>query len=91
MPKLMCIYAYILVSRMSDNDDEPNADFGPSPEVPDWDNYRVVNEEADATPPLQASDYLALFVASLQTIFLPIILLLFVMVVLAMIINFVLV
>jgi hypothetical protein len=76
---------------MSDNEDEPKADLGPGPEVPDWDNYRVINEEADATPSLDASDYLALFVASLQTIFLPIILLLFVMVILAMIINFVLV
>ncbi len=75
---------------MSDNDNEPNADIGPNPEGPDWDNYRVVNEEVDATPPLEARDYLALFVASLQTIFLPIILLLFIMAVLAMIINFVL-
>lgn len=75
---------------MSDNDDVPNADFGPNPEGPDWDNYRVINQEADATMTLDARDYLALFVASLQTIFLPIILLLFIMVVLAMIINFVL-
>ncbi len=91
MPKLKCLRANILVSRMSDNDDASNADFGPNPEGPDWDNYRVINEGADATPPLDARDYLALSVAALQTIFLPIILLLFVMVVLAMIINLVLV
>lgn len=90
MPKLKCLFANILVSRMSDNNDEPNADLGPNPQGPDWDNYRVINEEADATPPLEARDILALFIASLQTIFLPIILLLFVMVVLALIINFVL-
>jgi hypothetical protein len=44
----------------------------------DWLDY-ASQEEEQALPPLEGKDYLALFIASLQTIFLPLIILIIVL------------
>jgi hypothetical protein len=45
---------------------------------PQWDEYQVYLEEKQETINLEGRDYLALFVASLQTIFLPLIIMIIV-------------
>ena len=47
-------------------------------EDPQWDDYQVYLEEKQETVKLEGKDYIALFVASLQTIFLPLIIMIIV-------------
>ncbi|MHA2141988.1 MAG: hypothetical protein ACXADC_09150 [Candidatus Thorarchaeota archaeon] len=53
--------------REGDKDDDPQ-----------WDEYQAYFEEQQETVRLEGRDYLALFVASLQTIFLPLIIMIIV-------------
>jgi hypothetical protein len=43
----------------------------------DWSHYG--DHDAKKLPPLEGKDYLAIFIASLQTIFLPLIILIFIL------------
>ncbi|MFW9909358.1 MAG: hypothetical protein ACFFEF_12350 [Candidatus Thorarchaeota archaeon] len=45
------------------------------PKEPDWDSYRYYDEAEQGQVSLDATDYLALFVAALQTVFLPLVIL----------------
>jgi hypothetical protein len=45
----------------------------------DWKEYVFQEEDIDAIRPLDATDYVALFIASLQTIFLPLVILMIVL------------
>jgi hypothetical protein len=49
-------------------------------EDPDWDEYRVYLEETQERTKLDGKDYIALFIASLETIFLPFIIMILVFV-----------
>ncbi len=51
----------------------------PEEEEIDWMQYAVANEE-ESLRPLDGKDYIAIFVASLQTIFLPLIVLIIVLI-----------
>ncbi len=44
----------------------------------DWSNYG--DHDAKKLPPLEGKDYLAIFIASLQTIFLPLVILIFILI-----------
>lgn len=50
---------------------EPSPDDGQV----DWSEYSPPKEQESTTRPLDAKDYVALFIASLETIFLPLIIL----------------
>ncbi|MDF1539893.1 MAG: hypothetical protein P1Q69_13425 [Candidatus Thorarchaeota archaeon] len=58
---------------MSDNYEERDSES--SYEEVDWTDYRSVEEEQDKDVSLEWRDYVALFIAALQTIFLPLIVL----------------
>lgn len=47
-------------------------------EEPEWTEYRAHLEDEEEQANLQAKDYLALFIAALETIFLPLILMMIV-------------
>jgi hypothetical protein len=51
----------------------------------DWKQYLYQENETESIRPLDATDYVALFIASLQTIFLPIVILIIVLVSFALI------
>jgi hypothetical protein len=53
---------------------------------PEWDEYREYLEVTDEQVKLEGKDYIALFIASLQTIFLPIIIMMIVFFAIGMII-----
>ncbi len=77
-------------ANMSDNYDESGSNR--DKEIDDekaWRDYRVRHEEEKRNAiRLEGKDYLALFVASLQTIFLPLIILMIVLVGFALILQF---
>lgn len=73
---------------MSDENEWSDDDFQPQYEDPQWSDYRTHDEESDISISLDLKDYIALFIASLQTIFLPLILLLLVMVTISFIFTF---
>lgn len=60
---------------MSDNYEERDSDFEASYEEVDWTDYRSREEELEKEVSLEWRDYVALFIASLQTIFLPLVIL----------------
>ena len=66
---------------MSEYNEEPSREEKDDPE---WDEYRTYLEETQESTKLDGKDYLALFVASLQTIFLPLIIMMIVFVAIAM-------
>ena len=66
---------------MSDNYEGPSREEKDDPE---WDEYRTYLEETQESTKLDAKDYIALFVASLQTIFLPLVIMMVVFVAIAM-------
>ncbi len=45
---------------------------------PEWDEYRAYMEETQVRVKLDGKDYIALFIASLETIFLPLIIMMIV-------------
>ncbi len=73
---------------MSDDNEWNNEDFQPQYEDPQWSDYRTHNDESDPSVALEFKDYIALFIASLQTIFLPLIILMIVMVSISLIFTF---
>jgi len=64
-----------MVEQMSDNYEEQDPELEASYEEVDWTEYRSVAEEQERDASLEWRDYVALFIASLQTIFLPLIIL----------------
>ena len=71
---------------MSDYYEEPSHENGDEDD-PEWDEYRVYFEEKQETVKLQGKDYIALFIASLQTIFLPLIILMIVFAVIGLLLG----
>ena len=67
---------------MSDNYEGPSREEKDDPE---WAEYRTYLEERQESTNLDGKDYLALFIASLQTIFLPLVIMMVVFVAIAMI------
>jgi hypothetical protein len=59
-------------------EDDEEAQYRPEEEEIDWMEY--AQQEEQALRPLDGKDYIALFVASLQTIFLPLIILVIVLI-----------
>ena len=53
----------------------------------DWREHIHQNDDATLARPLDAKDYVAIFIASLQTIFLPLILLMVIMLVVAFVLQ----
>ena len=53
----------------------------------DWSEHIYQDETVSPVRPLDATDYVAIFIASLQTIFLPLILLMMIMVVIALVLQ----
>ena len=54
---------------------------------PEWDEYRAYLEETQRSAKLDRKDYVALFIASLQTIFLPLIIMMAVFVAVALLLG----
>ncbi len=54
---------------------------------PEWDEYRAYLEETQRSAKLDRKDYVALFIASLQTIFLPLIIMMIVFVAVALLLG----
>ena len=59
-------------------DSSSEREFDDDSEV-DWKDYVFQDDDTHPLRPLDATDYLALFIASLQTIFLPLIILIIVL------------
>jgi hypothetical protein len=57
----------------------------------DWREHIHQDDSVSPTQPLDATDYVAIFIASLQTIFLPLILLMVIMVVIALVLQAILI
>jgi hypothetical protein len=63
----------------TENEDSPSEmEFEEESEV-DWKDYVFQDDDTHPIRPLDATDYVALFIASLQTIFLPLIILIIVL------------
>ncbi|MHA1964156.1 MAG: hypothetical protein ACXACG_02960 [Candidatus Thorarchaeota archaeon] len=62
---------------MSDDYEEPSHEPGEMNDA-EWDEYRVYLEERQERIKLDRKDYVALFIASLETIFLPLVILIIV-------------
>jgi hypothetical protein len=62
---------------------------GSDDDVVDWSEYVREETEAESAVSLDAKDYIALFIASLETIFLPLVLLSLVLIALALIFRFI--
>jgi len=71
-----------------DHDEEDNISLEPRREV-DWDEYVYLQEQERSQASLDATDFVALFVASLTTIFLPIVILMVILVVIALLFGFI--
>ena len=54
---------------------------------PEWDEYHAYLEETQRSTKLDRKDYVALFIASLQTIFLPLIIMMIVFVAVALLLG----
>ncbi len=54
---------------------------------PEWDEYQAYVEETQRSAKLDRKDYVALFIASLQTIFLPLIIMMLVFVAMALLLG----
>ena len=61
--------------RMSDYYEESSREEKDDPE---WDEYRAYLEETQESTKLDGKDYIALFIAALQTVFLPLIIMMIV-------------
>ena len=73
---------------MSDENEWGNNEFEPQYEDPEWSDYRTLDQDPKPEVSLELKDYVALFIASLQTIFLPLIILIIVMVAISFIFTF---
>lgn len=71
-----------------DHDEEDEISLEPRREV-DWDEYVYLQEQERSQVSLDAKDLVALFVASLTTIFLPIVILMVILVVIALLFGFI--
>lgn len=71
-----------------DHDEEDKVSLEPRREV-DWDEYVYLQEQERSQVSLDAKDLVALFVASLTTIFLPIVILMVILVVLVLLFGFI--
>lgn len=71
-----------------DHDEEDIISLEPRREV-DWDEYVYLQEQERSQVSLDAKDLVALFVASLTTIFLPIIILMVLLLVIALAFSFI--
>lgn len=71
---------------MSDNNEELSREREEM-DGPEWDEYRAYLEEKQEGAKLDRKDYIALFIASLQTIFLPFIILMLVFVVMGLLLS----
>ena len=71
-----------------DHDEEDEISLEPRREV-DWDEYVYLQEQERSHVSLDANDYVALFVASLTTIFLPIVILMIILVAVALAFRFI--
>ena len=69
--------------RMSDYYEDPSREREEKDD-PEWDEYRAYLAETQESTKLDAKDYIALFVASLQTVFLPLIIMMIVFFVIGM-------
>ncbi len=71
-----------------DHDEEDRISLEPKREV-DWDEYVYLQEQERSQVSLDATDLVALFVASLTTIFLPIVILIVILVIIALLFGFI--
>lgn len=71
-----------------DHDEEDIISLEPRREV-DWDEYVYLQEQERSQVSLDAKDLVALFVASLTTIFLPIVILMVLLLVIALAFSFI--
>ena len=71
-----------------DRDEEDKISLEPRRKV-DWGEYVYLQEQERSQISLDASDYVALFVASLTTIFLPIVILMIILVAIALAFTFI--
>ncbi len=71
-----------------DHDEEDEISLEPRREV-DWDEYVYLQEQERSQVSLDAKDLVALFVAALTTIFLPIVILMVILVVIALLFGFI--
>ena len=71
-----------------DHDEEDEISLEPRREV-DWDEYVYLQEQDRSQVSPDAKDLVALFVASLTTIFLPIVILMVILVVIALLFRFI--
>ncbi|MGY5861519.1 MAG: hypothetical protein RTU09_04030 [Candidatus Thorarchaeota archaeon] len=71
-----------------DRDEEDKVSLEPRREV-DWDEYVYQQEQDQSQVSLDATDYVAIFVASLTTIFLPIVILMVILMVIALAFGFI--
>ncbi len=71
-----------------DHDEEDIISLEPRREV-DWDEYVYLQEQERSQVSLDAKDLVALFVASLTTIFFPIVILMVILMVIALLFGFI--
>lgn len=71
----------------SENEDSTSETESEDESEVDWKEYVFQEDETHPLRPLDATDYVALFIASLQTIFLPLIILMIVLMAFAFIFS----